>query len=62
MGVQPLSRVELMLWVRGVTSALEIMCDCLKYVGFCIIIMRLVSLGCLQHVVWGCERFRTVLG
>ena len=37
-------------------SALETMCDCLKYVVFGIIIMRLGSLGCLQHVVWGCER------
>ena len=42
-------------------SALETICDCLKYVVFCIIIMRLVSLGCLQHVVWGAKGFRTVL-
>ena len=32
------------------------MCDYLEYVVFCIIIMRLVSLGCLQYVDWGCER------
>ena len=32
-------------------STLETMCDCLKYVVFCIIIMRLVSLGCFQHEI-----------
>ena len=37
-------------------SALETMCDCLKYVVFGVIVMRLVSLGCLQHVVWGLVR------
>ena len=28
----------------------------LKYVVFDVIVMRLVSLGCLQHVVWGLVR------
>jgi hypothetical protein len=37
-------------------SALETMCDCLKYVVFGVIVMRLASLGCLQHVVWGLVR------
>ena len=37
-------------------NALETMCDCLKYVVFSVIVMRLVSLGCLQHVVWGLVR------
>jgi hypothetical protein len=29
------------------------MCDCLKYVVFCIIIMRLVSLGCFNMLIGG---------